>query len=71
MSQEFTEEEIIKLRELLEVAETVEAEAHYKAAVKLVIKTWKNVVLSLAAFIGAVLILKDSIAKIWSYFIGG
>lgn len=71
MSQSpFTEDEIEQLRDLLKVAEVVKEEAEYKAAVRLVMKTWKRVVIGLAAFIGALLILRDQLRALWFWFVG-
>ncbi len=72
MSQQpFTEDEIEQLRDLLKVAEVVKEEAEYKAAVRLVMKTWKRVVIGLAAFIGALLLLRDQMRALWTWFMGG
>jgi hypothetical protein len=68
---QFTPEEIAKLRELLEVAETVKAEAEYKMALRLVLSTWKRVVIGLAAILGAILLLREQIRSLWHWFIGG
>jgi hypothetical protein len=68
---QFTPEEIVKLRELLEVAETVKAEAEYKMALRLVLSTWKRVVIGLAAILGAILLLREQIRSLWHWFIGG
>jgi len=65
-----TEDEIQQLRELLKVAEVVKEEAEYKAAVRLVMQTWKRVVIGLAAFIGAILILRDQLRALWQWFMG-
>lgn len=67
----FTEEEVEQLRDLLKVAEVVKEEAEYKAAVRLVMKTWKRVVIGLAAFIGALLLLRDQVRALWTWFMGG
>lgn len=67
----FTEDEIEQLRDLLKVAEVVKEEAEYKAAVRLVMKTWKRVVIGLAAFIGALLLLRDQVRALWTWFMGG
>lgn len=66
----FTEEEVEQLRDLLKVAEVVKEEAEYKAAVRLVMKTWKRVVIGLAAFIGALLLLRDQVRALWTWFMG-
>lgn len=65
-----TEDEIEQLRDLLKVAEVVKEEAEYKAAVRLVMKTWKRVVIGLAAFIGALLLLRDQMRALWAWFVG-
>lgn len=66
-----SDNEIEKLRELLEVAETVKQEAEYKMAMRLVLKTWKNIVIGLAATITAVILLKDQLHSVWKFFSGG
>lgn len=59
---QLTENEIFKLRELLEVADVVKSEAQYKAAVRLVLKSWKNAVIGAAAMIAALILLKEHLA---------
>lgn len=71
MEKEFTSEEIQQLRELLTVAEIVKEEAEYRAAMKLVLKTWKNIVLGLAGFIAAGVLLREHLSKFWAWFVGG
>ena len=72
MSQQpFTDDEIAKLRDLLEVAEVVKKEAEYKAAVKLVLGTWKTAVVWIGGFIAAILLLRDQIRAIWAGIVGG
>lgn len=71
MSQQpLTDEEIAKLRDLLAVAEIVKAEAEYKAAVQLVLRTWKGAVVAAAAFIGALLLLREQLRALWTWFVG-
>jgi hypothetical protein len=67
----FTDDEIAQLRELLVVAEVVKKEAEYKAAVKLVLGTWKTAVVWIGGFIAAVMLLRDQIKAIWAALIGG
>lgn len=66
----FTDDEIAKLRDLLEVAEVVKKEAEYKAAVKLVLGTWKTAVVWIGGFIAAVMLLRDQIKAIWTAVVG-
>ncbi len=33
-------------------------------------QTWKRVVIGLAAFIGAILILRDQLRALWQWFMG-
>lgn len=70
-NQPFTDDEIVKLRELLEVAEVVKKEAEYKAAVRLVLGTWKTAVVWVGGSIAAVMLLRDQIKAIWSGIVGG
>ena len=58
MHEPLTEIEIASLREFLIVAEQVKAEAEYRAAVRLVIRTWRGIVISFAGIIGALIILR-------------
>lgn len=72
MSQQpFTDEEIAKLRELLDVAEVVRKEAEYKAAVRLVLSTWKTAVVWVGGFVAAILLLRDQIRMLWTGITGG
>jgi hypothetical protein len=52
-----TREEIAKLRLLLPYAEAVREEAEYDAAVRLLIRRWKGMVIALAAVVGALVVL--------------
>jgi hypothetical protein len=52
-----TPEEIAKLRTLLPYAEAVRQEAEYDAAVRLILRRWKGMVIALAAVVGAVIFL--------------
>lgn len=59
-----SDEEIAKLRLLLPYAETVRAEAEYDAAVRLLIRRWKGMIIALAAVVAAVVVL-------WQHFKAG
>lgn len=48
-----TPEEIAKLRSLLPYADAVREEAEYDAAVRLILRRWKGMVIALAAVVGA------------------
>jgi hypothetical protein len=52
-----TREEIAKLRALLPYADIVREEAEYDAAVKLLIRRWKGMIIALAAVVGALVVL--------------
>lgn len=68
--QPFSDEEVAELRELLRLSAVVREEAEYKAALRLVIRTWKNVVIGAAAVIGAFLVLREQIKAGWTWFMG-
>lgn len=67
---QLTPEEIEKLRTLLPLVDTIRAEAEYTAARRIVLRTWKQAVVSLAAIIGAGLILRDQIKLFISWLTG-
>lgn len=52
-----TPEEIAKLRSLLPYADAVREEAEYDAAVRLLIRRWKGMIIALAAVVGALVVL--------------
>ena len=62
-----TPDEIAQVRDLLKYADQVEAEARYKAAVRLVFKTWRGTVVTIGGTIVAVLVLRDQIAAVWDW----
>lgn len=68
--QPLTPEEIAKLRTLLPFADTIKAEAEYTAARRIVIRTWKQAVVSIAALIGALLILRDQVKAAAAWLVG-
>jgi len=70
MNLPFSEEEVKKLRELIEIVEVVKEEAEYRTAVRLVLRTWKNIVIAVGATIGAIILLKDFLHKLWQVFVG-
>ena len=67
----FTDDEIAALRELLDVAEVVRKEAEYKAAVRLVLSTWKTAVVWVGGTIAAILLLRDQFRMFWTGLTGG
>lgn len=67
---QLTADEIEKLRTLLPLVETIKAEAEYTAARRIVLRTWKQAVISIAALIGALLILRDQLKAIGSWMVG-
>lgn len=67
---QLTPEEIEKLRTLLPLVDIIRAEAEYTAARRIVLRTWKQAVVSLAAIIGAGLILRDQIKLFISWLTG-
>lgn len=54
---QLTPEEIAKLRLLIPVADAVREEAEYNAAVRLLLKRWKGVVIAAAAVVAAIIFL--------------
>ena len=60
MAEKLTDAEITQLREFLIVAEQVKAEAEYKAAVRLVIKTWRGIVIGVAGIIAMIYLIKSN-----------
>lgn len=65
-----TEEEITKLRSLLPLVDTIKEEAEYTAARRIVLKTWKQAIISIAALIGAVLLLRDQLKVFGAWLLG-
>lgn len=71
MSQEpLTPEEIAKLRTLIPYAEVVREEAEYDAAVRLLIKRWKSIVIGLAAIIAALGVIGAAVRTYWQHLAG-
>lgn len=66
-----TPEEIAQLRALLPVAEIVRKEAEYQAAWRLVLTRWKAIVVWLAAFIAACIVIWNAAKNGWTHLIGG
>ena len=66
-----TPDEIAKLRALLPVAEIVRKEAEYQAAWRLVLTRWKAIVVWIAAFVAAIIVIRDFALKSWQGFVGG
>lgn len=68
--QPLTPDEIEKLRSLLPLVETIKAEAEYTAARRIVLRTWKQAVISIAAVIGALLLLREQIKAFGAWLVG-
>lgn len=71
MTTPFTDDEVEKLRDLISVAETVKSEAEYRAAVRIVLRVWKNLIIGLAAIVGAIVLLREHLVKFWQALVGG
>ena len=61
MSDDFTPEEIKELRSLIPIANQIREEADYRAAKKLVLKTWRTGIIFLSGTIAALLFLRDQL----------
>lgn len=66
-----TDEEIAKLRTLIPYAEAVREEAEYDAAVRLLLRRWKGMIIALAAVVGALVVLWQHIKAAWTAMVGG
>ena len=62
MSQ-LTDEEVEALKKLIPVADQLAEEANYRAAQRLVLKTWRQAVILLSGLIAAVFILRDQLIR--------
>lgn len=72
MGQEpLSPDEIEKLRTLLPLVDTIRDEAEYTAARRIVLRTWKQAVVGLAALIGALLILREQLRALGHWVVGG
>ena len=60
---EFTPEEVDALRRLIPYAEQIERESEYRAARRLIITTWRQTVIAVAAVVAAGMLLKDQIVE--------
>lgn len=66
-----TPDEIEKLKSLLPLVDTIREEAEYTAARRIVLRVWKQTVLGIAAFIGAVVMLREQLKAVWHWAVGG
>ena len=67
--QRLTDEEIEKLRSLIPVADVLREEAEYQAAWRLVVHTWKRVVIGIGAAVAFVIVTRDQIRIIWDWIV--
>lgn len=67
---QLTPEEVEKLRSLLPLVDTIREEAEYTAARRLVMRTWKRSVIAIAAFIGALVVLREQVRHAWAVIVG-
>ena len=65
-----SDEEIEKVRRLLKYGDEIEAHMEYKAAQKLVYRTWRGFVIGVAGLIGAVYVLRDWLGKVIAWGAG-
>mgnify|MGYP006893274838 CR=1 FL=1 len=61
---QLTDADIIALKTLVPLANQIKQEAEYRAAQRLVLKTWRSSVIFLAGFIAAVFLLRNQIATL-------
>jgi len=59
-----TKEEIATLKTLIPLAKQIEEEAKFSAARRLVLNRYKSGVIWLAAFLGALILLRDQVSQI-------
>lgn len=64
-----TDDEIAKLRTLLPYAEIVREEAEYDAAVRLLIRRWKSIVVGIAAVVAALAVIASAVRTYWQHLI--
>lgn len=70
MDDQLTPEEVEKLRTLLPLVDTIKEEAEYTAARRIVLRTWKHAIISIAALIGAFLLLRDQLKVFGAWLMG-
>jgi hypothetical protein len=61
---DLTDEEVAALKKLIPIADQLAEEANYKAAQRLVLRTWRQTIILLSGFIAAVFILRDQLVKL-------
>jgi hypothetical protein len=66
----FTPEEIAKLRLLIPYAEAVSKEAEYDAALRLLMRRWKGLVIACGALVAAGVALAQHIKAAIQHFLG-
>lgn len=64
MAEQLTDDEIKALRALVPLADEVKQHAEYRLAKRLVFKTYRQIILTLAGTISAVYLLRDHIRTI-------
>lgn len=62
--------EIARLRSLLSYADEIERDMEYKAARRLIIKTWRGLILGLAGLVGAFIVLNDAVKQLIRNWLG-
>jgi hypothetical protein len=66
-----TDEELVRLREILNVSEVLTQDAEYRMARRLVLATWKRTVIALGTIVAALVLLKEQARMLWNWLIGG
>jgi hypothetical protein len=61
---QLTDEEVEALKKLIPVADQLAEEANYRAAQRLVLKTWRQTIILLSGLIAAAFILRDQLARL-------
>ena len=59
-----TDDEIVRVRELLKHADDLQQEAEYRLAKRLLIKRWRGFVIGLAGVVGALYVIKDAVRSL-------
>lgn len=66
---QLTAEELAQLRRLVPLADIIREEAEYRAAQRLVLRTWKRTVVMIASVLGALILLREQLRTLWHWFI--
>lgn len=70
MAEPLTDDEIGKVRKMIDVCDLVVEEAEYRAARRLVLQTWRKGVIFLGGFIAGLIVLKDYLREALRWLLG-